>query len=153
MALGTLRDVWENSPMAKKRVYIAFDFDDIDVKNELIRQSKLSECPFDLEDCSIQKPIDRAWPTEAERRINDCDCVVLLCGKQTHQAGGASTELQIATKLQKPRVFLAVTRVETPTPPNHTPKGTPIYTWTWATVSTLIEGGTPPSSAVVRLAP
>jgi len=138
--------------MAKKRVYVAFDFDDVEVKNELIRQSKLPECPFDLEDCSIQKPIDKEWPTEAERRIRGCDCVIVLCGRQTHQAGGASTELQFATKIEKPRFFLAATRQTTPTPPDHTPKGTPIYTWRWATVSTLISGGIPPADAVVRYA-
>ncbi len=139
--------------MARKRVYVAFDFDDVEVKNELIRQSKLPECPFDLEDCSIQKPIDKGWAAEAERRIKGCDCVIVLCGKQTHQAGGASTELQLATRAQKRRFFLAATRHDIPTPPDHTPKGTPIYTWRWATVSTLIEGGTPPPNAVVRYAP
>lgn len=139
--------------MAKKRVYVAFDFDDVEVKNELIRQSKLPECPFDLDDCSIQKPIDKGWATEAERRIKECDCVIVLCGKQTHQAGGASTELQFATRFQKPRFFIAATRHATPTPPDHTPRGTPIYTWRWATVSTLIDGGMPPPNAVVRYAP
>lgn len=139
--------------MAKKRVYVAFDFDDVDAKNELIRQSTLPECPFDLTDCSIDKPIDKGWPKVAEERIKGCDCVIVLCGKQTHQAGGASTELQLATQLEKPRFFLAATRQATPTPPDHTPRGTPIYTWRWATVSTLINGGNPPPDAAVRYAP
>lgn len=139
--------------MAKKRVYVAFDFDDVDAKNELIRQSKLPECPFDLADCSIEKPIDKGWPKVAEQRIKGCECVIVLCGRQTHQAGGASTELQIATTLGKPRVFISATRQATPTPPDHTPKGTPIHTWRWATVATLLKGGAPPSDSVVRYAP
>lgn len=115
--------------MAKKRVFVAFDYDDKSVKGDLIAQSMLQDCPFDLIDCSIEKPVDKNWPLEAERRIRACECVIVLCGEQTHQAGGASTELQIAQKMPKRHFFLAATRHSTPTPPEHTPKGTLIWTW------------------------
>lgn len=139
--------------MAKKRVYVAFDFDDVDAKNELIRQSKLPECPFDLIDCSIEKPIDRGWPKIAEQRIRASDCVIVLCGKQTHQAGGASTEVQIAQAERKRMFCLAISGIGTPTPPMHVVKATPIFTWRWPTLTTLVEGGTPPANAIVRVAP
>lgn len=139
--------------MSKKRVFVAFDFDDMSVKSDLLAQSKLPECPFDLIDCSIDKPIDKNWPVEAERRIRACECVIVLCGEQTHQAGGASTEVQIAQALSKRIVCLAATRQATPTPPKNIPKGTPIFTWRWATVTTLLEGSSPPENAIVRRAP
>lgn len=139
--------------MAKKRVYVAFDFDDVDAKNELIRQSRLPECPFDLSDCSIEKPIDTGWPKVAEHRIKGCDCVIVLCGKQTHQAGGASTEVQFAQAEKKRMFCVAIPGIGTPTPPQNVAKGTPIYTWRWPTLTTLIEGGTPPTNAIIRLTP
>ncbi len=139
--------------MSKKRVYVAFDYDDVAVKNELIRQSRLAECPFDLVDCSIEKPADMNWPAVARERISACDCVIVLCGEQTHQAGGASTEVQIAQSLSKRIVGIAATRRGTPTPPKHMERGAPIYTWRWATVAAVIEGSTPGVEAIVRYAP
>lgn len=139
--------------MSKKRVYVAFDYDDVAVKNELIRQSRLPECPFDLLDCSIEKPVDRNWPEVAKQKIAGSDCVIALCGEQTHQSGGASTEVQIAQGLSKRIVCIAVTRQGTPTPPKHIAKGTPIYTWRWPTVATAVDGKNPPADAVARYAP
>jgi hypothetical protein len=136
--------------MAKTKVYVAFDYDDKSVKGDLIAQSKLPDCPFDLIDCSIEKPVDKNWPLEAERRIRSCECVIVLCGEQTHQAGGASIELQIAQKMPKRHFFLAAARPETPTPPDHTPKGTLIWTWKWGIVSDLLDRKTPPFDAVRR---
>jgi hypothetical protein len=136
--------------MVRKRVFVAFDYDDKSVKGDLIAQSKLPDCPFDLIDCSIEKPIDKNWPLEAERRIRACECVIILCGEQTHQAGGASTELQIAQNMSKRHFFLAATRQSTPTPPDHTPKGTLIWTWTWQIVTDLLDGKTPPQDTVRR---
>lgn len=136
--------------MAKLRVYVAFDYDDKSVKGDLLAQAKLPDCPFEFVDCSIEKPIDRGWPLEAERRMRSCECVVILCGAQTHQAGGASTELQIAQKISKRHFFLSATRHGVPTPPDHTPRGTPIWTWTWGVLSDLLAGRTPPLDAVRR---
>lgn len=136
--------------MAKTKVYVAFDYDDKSVKGDLVAQSRLSDCPFELIDCSILKPVDKNWPLEAERRIRSSECVIVLCGEQTHQSGGASTELQIAQKMPKRHFLLAATRQGTPTPPDHTPRGTLIWTWTWNIVASLLDGRTPPSDAVRR---
>jgi hypothetical protein len=138
--------------LAKKRVYVAFDYDDVAVKNEFIRQSRLPDCPFDLVDCSIEKPVDRNWPEVAKQRIAGSDCVIVLCGEQTHQSGGASTEVQIAQSLSKRILCIAATRQGTATPPKHIEKGTPIYTWRWPTVGTIVDGNKPPPDAVVRIA-
>lgn len=135
-----------------RKVYVAFDYDDADVKAELVRQGGLPECPFQLEDCSIAKKVEQDWPKVAEQRIREAGCVIVLCGEQSHQAGGASTEVQIAQRIGVRSFCLAATRKGTPTPPRHVPTGTPIYTWRWPTVKTLVEGGTPPPDAVVRLA-
>lgn len=151
--IGTVHDFMGVFDMATKRAYVAFDFDDIDAKNELFRQSRLPECPFELMDCSIEKPILKGWPQIAEQRIKGCDCLIVLCGEQTHQAGGASTEVQFAQAEKKRIICVAISGIDTPTPPKNIAKGTPIYTWRWPTLTTLFEGGTPPDNAIVRYAP
>lgn len=137
----------------KQRVYVAFDFDDVDIKNELVRQSKLPDCPFDLDDWSITRAVQGNWVEDAKVRIKASQRVIVVCGEQTHQSGGAAIEVQIAQELKKPISCLAGTRVSTPTPPAHIPKGTPIYTWRWATLETLLDGKSPPENAIVRRAP
>lgn len=153
LVIDTVHEFMGVFEMATKRAYVAFDFDDIDAKNELLRQSQLPECPFELTDCSIEKPIDKGWPKIAEQRIKGCDCVIVLCGEQTHQAGGVSTEVQFAQAEKKRIICVAISRVGTPTPPKSIAKETPIYTWRWPTLTTLIDGGTPPANAIVRYAP
>lgn len=66
--------------MTRKRVYVAFDFDDVAAKAELVRQSALPECPFEFYDGSIEKPVSKGWPSVARTRIMGCDLVVVLCG-------------------------------------------------------------------------
>lgn len=136
--------------MNRPRVYVAFDYDDAPVKGDLVAQSRLPDCAFDLVDCSIEKAVHANWALEAERRIRASEVVLVLCGVQTHQAGGASTELQIAQRLGKRCVFLAATRSGTPTAPRGTPIGTRIWTWRWSVVADLLSGRTPPSDAVRR---
>lgn len=42
--------------MAKKRTFISFDYDnDVDLKNALVGQSRLSDSPFDITDISIKE--------------------------------------------------------------------------------------------------
>ena len=137
--------------MTRPRVYVAFDYDDVSVKGDLIAQARRADCPFQLDDCSIEKPIRTHWAVEAERKITTADCVLILCGEQTHQAGGASTELQIAQKLGKRCIFVAGTRGGVPTAPVGTPSGTRIWTWTWAVVADLLADRTPPAHAVRRI--
>ncbi len=136
--------------MPKTKVFVAFDYDDKSVKEGLLAQAVRPDCPFELIDCSIEKPVDKSWPLKAEKLIRDCECVIILCGEQTHQSGGTSIELQIAQRLSKRHFFLSATRQGTPTPPVHTPTGTQIWTWTWKTVSDLLYGTTPPLDAVRR---
>jgi len=136
--------------MNRPRVYVAFDYDDASVKGDLVAQSQLPDCSFDLVDCSIEKAVHPNWALTAEQRILECDVVVVLCGLQTHQAGGASTELQIAQRLGRRCVFLSATRSGTPTAPRGTPMGTRIWTWRWSVVADLLAARMPPSDAVRR---
>ena len=70
--------------MAKKRTFISFDYDnDVDLKNALVGQSRLSDSPFDITDISIKEAIYSNWKENARRRIKGCEVVVVICGQYT----------------------------------------------------------------------
>ncbi|HLL06231.1 MAG TPA: TIR domain-containing protein [Myxococcaceae bacterium] len=135
--------------MTKKRVYVAFDYDDLDVKQNLIQQSKLPDCPFKLVDSSIAQAVPHNWTQEARKLISESACVIVLCGEQTHQSKGVFTELQIAQELGKPYFLLSATRASTPTRPKNARSTDRIWTFRWPTVAALLEGRTPPADATV----
>lgn len=140
---------WSN-PMAKKTVYIAFDYDDLNVKQNLIAESNRPDCPWEFRDYSIRKEVEGAWVGEAKRLIAAADCVIVLCGQQTHQAVGVAIELQAAQELNKPYFLLSCTRNGTPTKPRHARSEDKIWTYRWPTVETLLKRGTPPPDAAVH---
>ena len=133
--------------MVTKRVYVAFDYDNLDVKEGLIAQSKDPGCPFELIDNSIRDPVSEAWTVEARRLIAGCDSVIVLCGEQTHQAKGAAIELQITQELGKRYFLIQGTRKGTPTRPKHARADDKIWSSRWPTVLALLEGRTPPPDA------
>lgn len=135
--------------MPLKRAYVAFDYDDLDVKENLMAQSKLPECPFELTDASLHKAIPERWVAEARRLIGASDFVIVLCGEQTHQAKGVEIELQIAQETGKRYFLLRGSRKGNPTRPLNARATDKIWTFRWPTIKTLVDGGTPPPDAAV----
>ncbi len=133
--------------MVKKRVYVAFDYDDLDVKQNLIEQSKSPDCPFELVDNSINRHVPSQWAAEARRLISASDCVIVLCGKQTHQAKGVGTELQIAQEVGKRYFLLRATRAGEPSRPPNARASDKVWAFRWPTVAALLENRAPPSDA------
>jgi hypothetical protein len=136
--------------MLKKSVYIAFDYDDLSVKESLIAEFGRPECPWEFNDNSISTALPDRWAAEARRLIQSSEWVIVLCGEQTHQAKGVATELQIAQELGKPHFCLSGTRTGVPTKPKHARADEKIWTYKWPTVLTLLKGETPPPDAAVR---
>ncbi|TMQ04988.1 MAG: hypothetical protein E6J90_50135 [Deltaproteobacteria bacterium] len=128
-------------------MYIAFDYDDRDVKENLVAQSKLPECPFEIVDSSILQQIPQDWVSVARRLISGSECVLVLCGEQTHQARGVAIELQIAQELGKRYFLLRGTRKGTPTRPRNARASDPVWTFRWPTIHALLDGRTPPDEA------
>ncbi|HEX2839381.1 MAG TPA: TIR domain-containing protein [Phycisphaerales bacterium] len=126
-----------------KTVYIAFDIADRDVKEGLVAQAADPKCPFTFLDNSIQQALQERWVAEARRLIDLSDCVIVLCGDQTHQAKGVETELQIAKELKKDYFLLKATRQHTPTRPKSASPNEPMYPATHATVAALLRGERP----------
>lgn len=135
--------------MVKKTVYIAFDYDDLDVKQNLIAESQRPDCPWEFIDHSIREAVPGPWVAKAKELIRASDFLVVLCGEQTHQANGVAIELQAAQELSKPYFFLCCTRSGKSTKPKHARAEDRIWTYRWPTVQTLLNKGTPPANAAI----
>ena len=134
----------------KRRVYVAFDYDDLGVKQNLIAESARPDCPWEFIDNSIRSALTDQWIAEARRLIQGSDCVIVLCGKQTHQAAGVSTEVQITQELGKPYFLISCTREGIPTAPKHARSSDKVWTYRWPTLLALLNGQTPSQSAEAR---
>lgn len=125
--------------MAKKKVFISFDYDhDDDLKVMLVGQAKHPDSPFELADWSIKEAIDNNWKVHARKRIKAVDVVAVICGTHTHTATGVSAEVTIAQE-EKVRYFLLHGRagkvVHKPTAAKATDA---IFEWSWPNLKKLV---------------
>lgn len=127
---------------AKKRVFISFDFDhDEGAKIMLAGQAKLSDSPFDFKDASVKEPLTGDWKEKVERRMDNIDVVIVLCGEHTHKASGVTAELTIAQGKKMPYFLLEAYPDKTCTKPTSAKSSDKVYKWTWNNLMTLIDGG------------
>lgn len=127
--------------MAKKRVFISFDYDhDLDLKNLLVGQAKNEDSPFEIADFSIKEAISEDWKKKARTRIKGCDVVAVICGEYTDTASGMSAEVKIAQE-EKVNYFLLWGRKDKPCKkPKAAHDSDKIYKWTWDNFKALIGG-------------
>ena len=131
---------WSN--MAKKKVFISFDYDnDSALKELLVGQAKHSDSPFELADWSIKEHIDENWKAKAKTRIKQVDVVIVMCGLNTHTARGVSAELKIAQTEGISYFLLGGYKDKTNVKPIAALSTDSIYKWTWDNLKTLINGG------------
>lgn len=127
--------------MAKKRVFISFDFDhDEDLRNLLVGQSKNPDSPFELADWSVKEHMTGDWKAKVRTRIKSVDQVLVICGQHTHTAAGVAVELSIAKEENKPYFLLWGRNGKTCTKPTSADASDKIYEWTWENLKKLIGG-------------
>jgi hypothetical protein len=133
--------VWRGDFLAKKRVFISFDFDhDESAKNLLAGQAKHPDSPFDFVDASIKSPLPGDWKEKVRRRLAAIDVVVVLCGQCTHLANGVADELTIAKQESKEHFLLAAYSDVACTKPSTATAADKVYKWTWDNLKALISG-------------
>ena len=115
--------------MARKRVFLSFDYDnDSDLKGSFLTQAKLPDSPFAVTDVSLGESQDQnRWLDEAQRAISRCDLFIILLGYHTHQATGVLKEVAIASGLKKPRFQLKPKHRN----PKRLPNGGEVVSWKW----------------------
>lgn len=128
--------------VAKKRVFISFDYDhDSDLKTLLVGQSKNDDSPFEIADWSIQEALTGDWKKKAKERMQQVNVVAVICGLHTDTASGVSAEVEIAQELGKSYFLLAGRANSTNKKPKAAKASDKLYNWTWENLKTLIHGG------------
>ncbi len=127
--------------MAKKRVFISFDYDhDLDLKNLLVGQAKNEDSPFEIADFSIKEASSEDWKKKARTRIKGCDVVAVICGEHTDMASGVSAEVKIAQEEESDYFLLWGRKDKTCKKPKAAKSSDKIYKWTWDNLKALIGG-------------
>lgn len=126
--------------MAKKRVFISFDFDnDQFLRTSLVGQSKLEDSPFDIEDWSVKEPWDKdEWKDKCLTKIKRCDLVIVMVGEKTHTCSGVKAEIAMAKEAKVSVVGIKGYKDKTCPRPDGL-EG--YYSWTWENVKNLVGGG------------
>jgi len=127
--------------MAKKRVFISFDFDhDEDLRNLLVGQAKNPDSPFDIADWSVKEHLTGDWKEKVRERIRRTDLTIVICGEWTHTATGVAEELRITREEGKPYFLLCGRAGKKCTKPKTALESDKIYEWTWDNLKKLIGG-------------
>jgi hypothetical protein len=121
----------EEQIMAKKRVFVSFDFDnDRVLKDFMIGQARLEDSPFELIDHSLKEAApQRDWEAKAASAINRAEIVIVMVGDNTYRAPGVLKEVAMARAARVPIVQVIGYKDGSPPP---VPNCGPLQTWSWA---------------------
>lgn len=124
--------------MAKKRVFISFDYDnDKALKDFIIGQSKHSDSPFEVIDHSLKEAAPEAsWETKADSAIGRAEIVLVMVGPKSHRAPGVLKEVAMARLRGKPIVQVIGYKNGDYTP---VPNAGRLYKWNWENLKQLLS--------------
>ena len=80
----------------KKRIFISFAMEDIELRNLLVGQARNDNSPFDFVDMSVKQPWDSAWKTNCRTKIKGCHGMIAIITKNTKNASGELWEIKCA---------------------------------------------------------
>jgi hypothetical protein len=124
--------------MAKKPIFVSFDFDNDKVlKDFIIGQSKHSDSPFEVVDHSLKEAApERDWAEKARRAIRRSEIVLVMVGPETHKAPGVLKEIAMAREEDKRIVQVIGYK-------NGNYKAVPnagrLYAWNWSNLKILLS--------------
>jgi len=123
--------------MAKKRLFVSFDFDnDRTLKDLIIGQSRNPDSPFEVVDTSLKEAAPmRTWEEKARVAIKRSDIVVVMVGSNTYKAPGVLKEVKMAREEGKPIVQVIGYREGRYTP---VPDAGRLYDWNWDNLKKLL---------------
>ena len=123
--------------MAKKRVFVSFDFDNDKVlKDFIIGQSKLTDSPFEVIYTSLKEAAPmKTWEDKARVAIKRSDIVIVMVGPSTHKAPGVLKEVAMARDEEIPIVQVIGYKDG-----NYTavPNAGRLYAWNWDNLKKLL---------------
>lgn len=125
--------------MAKKRVFVSFDFDNDKVlKDFIIGQSKLDDSPFEVIDNSLKEAApEKNWLEKARAAIARSDVFVIMLGPKTRTASGVLKELEVAIELEKEK--FQIIGYKDGSSDWAVPDGGRTYSWNWDNLKNLLQ--------------
>ena len=124
--------------MAKKKVFISFDFDnDKTLKDFIIGQAKNPDSPFEVSDYSLKeaKP-EKDWLDHATRVIGRADVFIIMLGSKTKNASGVLKELNVA--IEKGKSKFQIIGYSDGSSDWAVPGGGRTYSWNWENLKKLL---------------
>ncbi|MEM6722189.1 MAG: TIR domain-containing protein [Bacteroidota bacterium] len=127
--------------MGKPRAFISFDFDNNKIDRGLfVGQIKNSLTPFQVEDWSSKKRLpQKDWEELINNKINRCNILIVLVGKNTYKAPRVIKEIIFSRNNKVPIFGVYVDGANTMT---RLPSGLQrnrTISWTWHKISSAIN--------------
>lgn len=124
--------------MAKKKVFISFDFDnDKTLKDFVVGQAKNPDSPFEISDHSLKEAApEKDWLARAQAAIARADVFIIMLGPKTNNASGVLKELKIANEKNKEKFQIIGYREGTEN--WAVPGGGRVYRWNWENLKKLL---------------
>jgi len=132
------RMLLKGETMAKKRVFVSFDYDnDRILKDFIIGQSKNDDSPFEIIDHSLKEAApERDWEKKAAAAISRAEIVLVMVGAKTHRAQGVLKEVAMARKAGVKIVQIIGYKDGDYTP---VPDAGRLYAWNWDNLKKLLS--------------
>jgi hypothetical protein len=127
--------------MTKKRAFISFDFDhDERWRNLFVGQGKLPDTPWEIADWSSKEDLAQSkWEEIIKDKINRCNMVIVLVGRNMAGATGVVKEIIMAEEQDVPLFGVYVDDANTQsTLPAGLARNRTI-TWTWPNVAAAVD--------------
>jgi hypothetical protein len=137
--VGTIaRSLFMEKSMAKKRVFVSFDFDnDRVLKDFVIGQSKSEDSPFEVIDHSLKEAApEKDWEKKAATAIARSEIVLVMVGEKTHKAPGVLKEVAMARNAGVKIVQIIGYKDGNYTP---VPDAGRLYAWNWENLKKLLS--------------
>jgi hypothetical protein len=125
--------------MAKKPVFVSFDFEnDRVLKDFIIGQSKLEDSQFAVVDNSLKEAApEKDWLDKARTAISRSEVFIIMLGPKTKNAPGVLKELKIANELKKTK--FQIIGYKEGSEKWAVPDGGHTYNWDWGNLKTLLK--------------
>lgn len=125
--------------MAKKKVFVSFDFDnDKTLKDFIIGQAKLDDSPFEVVDFSLKEAApEKTWLEKARAAISRSEVFIVMLGSKTRTAPGVLKEVKIANEFKKPKFQIIGYRDGSET--WAVPDAGRVYRWNWDNLKSLLK--------------
>jgi len=125
--------------MAKKKVFVSFDFDnDKTLKEFMIGQAKLQDSPFEVIDFSLKEAApEKDWLDKARAAISRSEVFVVMLGSKTKNAPGVLKEVKFANELKKSK--FQIIGYKEGSEDWAVPDGGRVYRWNWENLKQLLS--------------